>query len=170
MSAEMEYLEEVFEDTQKDKYLTFSIDQEIYGMDIHDVIEIIGVQEITEIPNQLPCIRGVINLRGKIIPTMDIRLRFGKPPRDYDDRTCIVVLELQDLTVGVVVDTVVEVTCIPEALISQPPAFGNDYGAQFIKGIGKVEDSVKLLLDSDRLLNHGVGLMGMDGFADTEQN
>ncbi len=154
MSEEIGYLDEEFEDTQKDKFLTFAIDSEIYGLDISHVIEIIGVQEITEVPNQLPCIRGVINLRGKIIPTMDIRIRFGKPPREYDDRTCIVVLEIQELTVGIIVDTVVEVMCVPENMISIPPTFGNGNGGQFIKGIGKVGDAIKLLLDSNRLLNH----------------
>lgn len=154
MSEEIGYPDEEFEDTQKDKFLTFAIDSEIYGLDISHVIEIIGVQEITEIPNQLPCIRGVINLRGKIIPTMDIRIRFGKPAREYDDRTCIVVLEIQELTVGIIVDTVVEVMCVPESMISTPPTFGKGNGGQFIRGIGKVGDAVKLLLDSDRLLNH----------------
>lgn len=168
MSEVMEIMEEEFEDTQKDKYLTFSIDKDIFGLDISRVIEIIGVQEITEIPNQLPCIRGVINLRGKIIPTMDIRLRFGKPPREYDDRTCIVVLEIQELTVGIIVDTVVEVTCIPENLISAPPNFTGGSGRQFIKGIGNAENSVKLLLDSDRLLNHEDLMSGAELFSSLE--
>lgn len=163
MAEEMEIYDEDHEDTQKDKFLTFSIDQEVYGLDISHVTEIIGIQEITEIPDQLPCIRGVINLRGKIIPTMDIRLRFGKPPREYDDRTCIVVLELLELTVGIIVDRVVEVTCIPENEISLPPSFGNGSGSQFVRGIGKVENSVKLILDSDRLISHGNPTMTMEG-------
>lgn len=163
MSEEMELFEEEHEDTQKDKFLTFSIGQEVYGLDISHVTEIIGIQEITEIPDQMPCIRGVINLRGKIIPTMDIRLRFGKPPREYDDRTCIVVLEMRELTVGIIVDRVVEVTCIPEDEISLPPTFGNGSGSQFVRGIGKVEDSVKLILDSDKLLSYGDLLMNLEG-------
>lgn len=163
MGEEIEIYEEEHEDTQKDKFLTFSIDQEVYGLDISHVTEIIGIQEITEIPDQLPCIRGVINLRGKIIPTMDIRLRFGKPSRDYDDRTCIVVLELKELTVGIIVDRVVEVTCIPENEIALPPTFGTGSGSQFVRGIGKVDDSVKLILDSDRLINHGDLMMNLEG-------
>lgn len=162
MAEEMEIYVEEHEDTQKDKFLTFSIDQEVYGLDISHVTEIIGIQEITEIPDQLPCIRGVINLRGKIIPTMDIRLRFGKPPREYDDRTCIVVLELLELTVGIIVDRVVEVTCIPENEISLPPSFGSGSGSQFVRGIGKVEESVKLILDSSRLISHGNPTMNVE--------
>ncbi len=168
MAEEMTYLADEFEDTQKDKFLTFSVDRDIYGLDISHVIEIIGVQEITQIPNQLSCIRGVINLRGKIIPTMDIRLRFGKPPREYDDRTCIVVLEINELTVGIIVDTVVEVTCIPENIISAPPDFGRSGGNQFIKGIGTIEESVKLLLDSDRLLNHEDLMLGGEDFVGSD--
>lgn len=154
MSEIMDYLDEEFEDTQKDKFLTFSIDDEIYGLDISYVLEIIGVQEITQVPRQLPCIRGVINLRGKIIPAMDIRLRFGKPTRVYDDRTCVVVLDIQELTVGIIVDTVVEVLSIPESQISAPPRFENKSGSHFIRGIGTVGDSVKLLLDVEQLITH----------------
>ncbi len=154
MSEMMEYLDEEFEDTQKDKFLTFSIDDEIYGLDISYVLEIIGVQEITEVPRQLPCIRGVINLRGKIIPAMDIRLRFGKEARDYDDRTCVVVLDINELTVGIIVDTVVEVLSIPESQISDPPRFENRCGSHFIRGIGKLGDAVKLLLDVEQLITH----------------
>lgn len=154
MSAALDYLEEEFEDTQKDKYLTFSIDEEIYGFDISYVLEIIGVQEITQVPHQLPFIQGVINLRGKIIPVMDIRLRFQKPIRAYDDRTCIVVLEISELTVGIIVDTVVEVLGIPEAQISTPPKFDDRTGSLFIRGIGKCGDSVKLLLNIEQLIAH----------------
>ncbi len=168
MSDELELFDEDTEDTQKDKFLTFSIEQEVYGLDISHVTEIIGIQEITQIPEQLPCIRGVINLRGKIIPTMDIRLRFGKAPREYDDRTCIVVLELLELTVGIIVDRVVEVTCIPEEEISQPPTFGNGSGRQFVRGIGKAEDSVKLILDTERLLTHGNLMMNWENMNSNE--
>ncbi len=154
MTAALDYLEEDHEDTQKDKFLTFSIDDEIYGLDISYVLEIIGVQEITQVPRQLPFIRGVINLRGKIIPVMDIRLRFVKQPRDYDDRTCVVVLEINELTVGIIVDTVVEVLSILQEDISEPPKFSDKSGSHFIRGIGKVNDAVKLLLDVEQLIAH----------------
>lgn len=152
MTADMDYLEEEQENTQKDKFLTFSIDDEIYGLDISYVLEIIGVQEITSVPRQLPFIKGVINLRGKIIPVMDIRLRFVKEPRDYDDRTCVVVLAVNDLTVGIIVDTVVEVLNILAENISAPPNFFDTSGSHFIRGIGKAGDAVKLLLDVEQLL------------------
>lgn len=154
MSEVMDFLEEDFEDTQKDKYLTFSIGDDIYGLDISYVLEIIGVQEITQVPGQQPFIRGVINLRGKIIPAMDIRLRFGKEPRAYDDRTCVVVLDIQELTVGIIVDTVVEVLSIPEEFISEPPQFENKSGSNFVCGIGKLGEAVKLLLDVQQLVTH----------------
>lgn len=154
MTEAMEYVEDVFEDTQKDKYLTFSVGPEVFGLDIKYVIEIIGIQEITQIPNQPEYIKGVINLRGKIIPTMDIRSRFKKPSRDYDDRTCIIVLDINEIPVGIVVDTVVEVLRIPETNISVPPHFSNVEGTNIIKGIGKVEDRVKLLLDCPMLLTN----------------
>lgn len=150
----MEYLEEEFEDTQKDKYLTFAIGEEVYGLDITYVLEIIGVQEITQVPRQLPFIKGVINLRGKIIPVMDIRLRFGKEAREYDDRTCVVVLDVQELAVGIIVDRVVEVLSIPEDQISEPPKFDEKSAVHFIRGIGKVGDSVKLMLNVEQLINH----------------
>ena len=97
------------EDTQKDKFLTFSVENENYGLDIKHVTEIIGIQGITQIPHQPHYMKGVINLRGKIIPTMDIRLRFNKEERSYDERTCIIVLNVNELDVGVVVDRVLEV-------------------------------------------------------------
>lgn len=155
MSEDMELFLEEHEDTQKDKYLTFSVDGDIYGLEISYVLEIIGVQDVTQVPRQLPFIRGVINLRGKIIPVIDIRLRFNKGFREYDDRTCVIVLELMDITVGIIVDTVVEVLSIPEENISEPPKFDEKNNATFVRGIGNVENEVKLLLNVDNLVRHG---------------
>lgn len=163
MSTMMEYYEEDFEDTQKDKYLTFSIGEEIYGLEISYVLEIIGVQDITEVPRQLPFIKGVINLRGKIIPVMDIRLRFGKAAREYDDRTCVVVLELEEMTVGIIVDTVVEVLNILPEQISEPPSFDERHGRSFINGIGKLGDDVKLLLNVRELIAHEQAVSADEG-------
>lgn len=165
MAAVVDYLEENQEDTQKDKFLTFSMDEEIYGLDISYVLEIIGVQDITQVPRQLPFIKGVINLRGKIIPVMDIRLRFVKELREYDDRTCVVVLDIKGLTVGIIVDTVVEVQTIQEEQISTPPEFAGKSGRHFIRGIGKVGDGVKLLLDVEQLVIHEHPEMGSEGEA-----
>ncbi len=123
-----------FEDTQKDKYLTFSIEKENYGIEIQYVTEIIGLQKITEVPNQPNCLSGVINLRGQIIPTMDVRRRFNMPELDYDDRTCIIVLEVHDLSVGIIVDRVLEVMNIDEAHMSPPPTIMDSKENKICKG------------------------------------
>ena len=140
------------EDTQKGKYLTFSIGSEFYGLEIACVTEIIGIQPITEVPELPEYVRGIINLRGKIIPVMDIRLRFKKPFKEYNDRTCVIVVDMKDIAVGLIVDSVSEVLAIADDNIVHPQelkAFWNRY----IKGIGKVGGEVKLLLDCDKLLH-----------------
>lgn len=139
------------EDSQKGKFLTFHLMNEDYGIEIRYVIEIIGVQRITEVPDMPSCIRGVINLRGKIIPVMDVRLRFGMPERVYDDRTCIVVVNVEGATLGLVVDQVSEVVDIPESQIEPPPASGG-VGSCFILGMGKIEKEVKILLNVKEIL------------------
>jgi len=140
------------EDTQKGKFLTFSLGTEFYGIEIKHVTEIIGLQLITEIPEMPEYIKGIINLRGKIIPLMDVRLRFRKPFREYSDRTCIVVIDIREISVGLIVDSVSEVIAIPDEEIVTPPNV-NKNGNKYIKGIGKVGHDVKLLLDTDKLLN-----------------
>jgi purine-binding chemotaxis protein CheW len=139
------------EDTQKDKYLTFRIASEDYGIAIANVTEIIGIQSITEIPEMADYIKGVINLRGKVIPVMDIRLRFKLPPREYDERTCIVVVEIDGTSVGLVVDTVNEVADIPEEQVEPAPK-SKRKGGSYIQGIGKIGQEVKILLDINRIL------------------
>jgi len=148
-----EYVEKAEEDTQREKYLTFSIGNEAYGFEIKYVTEIIGIQEITQIPELPRYIKGIINLRGKIIPVMDVRLRFKKEERVYNDRTCIVVIDIQDSSIGLVVDYVSEVMRIPEEHIAPPPTVKNGFHNRYIKGIGKVGTEVKILLDCDKLLN-----------------
>lgn len=148
----VEFQDSYIEDTQKDKYLLFAIDKESYGIEIQYIEEIIGIQEVTEIPDQPKYMMGVINLRGKIIPIMDIRKRFNKPFKEYNDRTCIIVMMLKEMWVGLVVDTVSEVLDIPEEAISSPPKVNEDYKNRFIKGIGKVGDRVKIILDCEQLL------------------
>ncbi len=151
-------IEELFEndeDTMKGKYLTFSIGNEFYGIEIRYVTEIIGIQPITEIPELPDYIKGIINLRGKIIPVMDVRLRFKKPYRDYNDRTCIIVIDTMDVSVGLIVDSVAEVISIADQEIVNPPDL-NKSNKSFIKGIGKVGTEVKLLLDCEKLLNDDI--------------
>lgn len=140
------------EDTQKNKFLTFSIGKEFYGMEIMYVTEIIGIQAITEVPELPEYIKGIINLRGKIIPVMDVRLRFKKEPREYNDRTCIIVVDIKEMSIGLIVDSVSEVISIPEQEIVPPPEF-NKSSNGYIKGIGKVGNEVKLIIDCNKLLN-----------------
>lgn len=140
------------EDTQKGKYLTFLVGKETYGLEIKYVTEIIGIQAITEVPELPDYIRGIINLRGKIIPVMDVRLRFRKEFREYNDRTCVIVIDIKDISIGLIVDSVAEVISIAEEEIVPPPDI-NKMANRFIKGIGKVGNEVKLVLDCDRLLN-----------------
>lgn len=139
---------------KSNKYLTFSVDKEVFGLDIRHVDDIIGIQDITLVPEQPEYIKGVINLRGKIIPTMDVRARFKKEAREYDDRTCIVVLNMHNTSVGVIVDRVVEVIDIDEEQIAEPPRFSDDYQSHYISGIGKIDSEIAMLLDCNKLLNY----------------
>lgn len=144
---------EVEEDTQKCRYLTFSIAKETYGIEIKYVTEIIGLQVITEIPELPEYVKGIINLRGKVIPVMDVRLRFKKEPLEYNDRTCVIVVDIDDIYIGLIVDSVAEVLTIPEIDIVEPPQMNKGFNNKYIKSIGKVGDTVKLLLDCKKLLN-----------------
>lgn len=141
------------EDTQKGKFLTFALGKEEFGIEIKYVTEIIGMQAVTEVPDLPGYVKGIINLRGKIIPVIDVRMRFKKETRGYDDRTCIIVVDMKGVSVGLIVDTVAEVLSIPDQDIVPPPKVSNNGHHRYIMGIGKVENTVKLLLDCDRLLN-----------------
>jgi purine-binding chemotaxis protein CheW len=139
------------EDSLQGKFLTFKIGEETYGIEIRHVTEIIGVQKITPVPDVPEFVRGMINLRGRVIPIMDVRLRFRKAPRAYDDRTCIIVIHIKDAAVGLVVDTVSEVLSIPDSAIDAPPRMGGPF-QRVMLGLGKVGDEVKILLDATKLL------------------
>ncbi len=147
-----QFLEEENEDTQEGKFLTFAIGDEEFGIGIGDVREIIGIQKITDVPDMPEYIKGVINLRGSIIPVMDIRLRFGMGEREYNERTSIVVVNIQKTDVGLIVDTVSEVLDIPEKNIEPPSKLGDDKDNQYIKAYGKVNENVKIILDTQKLL------------------
>lgn len=140
------------EDTQKSRYLTFSIGKETYGVEIKYVIEIIGIQTITEIPELPEYIKGIINLRGKIIPVMDVRLRFKKEPIEYNDRTCVIIVDINNTSIGLIVDKVAEVIIIPDQDIVEPPQMNKGMKNRYIKNMGKVGEDVKLLLDCEKLL------------------
>jgi purine-binding chemotaxis protein CheW len=137
---------------------------EVYGIEIRYVTEIIGMQSITEVPDLPEYVRGIINLRGKIIPVIDVRLRFMKPPKSYNDRTCVIVVDIKGIAVGLIVDTVAEVLSIADQDIVPPPQVSSSHHQRYIKAIGKVGNEVKLILDGDKLLNDEevAGLEGMD--------
>lgn len=142
------------EDTQKGKFLTFTIGSGSYGLEIACVTEIIGIQPITEVPELPNYVKGIINLRGKIIPVIDVRLRFKKELREYNDRTCIIVVSIKETTVGLIVDSVSEVLSIRDEEIVPPQELKTAQN-RYIKGIGKIGGDVKLLLDCDKLLHDG---------------
>ena len=142
-------------DTQKGKYVTFKSGSEYFGLKIQYVNEIIVFQEITKIPESEDYIKGLINLRGKIIPVIDVRLRFKQEPFEYTDRTCIIVVNVKNIVVGLIVEKIAEVVEIQDENIIPSPSVGKADKSQnkYVYAIGKVGDKVKLLLDPDRLLN-----------------
>lgn len=139
------------------KFLTFLLDQEIYGIPIKKAREIIGVMEITHIPKTKNYIKGVINLRGKIIPIIDLRLKFGMLEKPYTDRTCIIVIEIvteqAHYLVGVAVDTVAEVINIQKNEIDLLPEYDSQFENDFLAGIGKLKDRVVMILDIEQILS-----------------
>ncbi|MCX7682132.1 MAG: chemotaxis protein CheW [Anaerolineae bacterium] len=132
-------------------YLTFTLEDEEYGINIANVVEIVNVQRISEIPDVPPYIRGVINLRGRVIPIMDVRMRFGLPARPYTERTPVIVVELDGVPTGLVVDQVTDVVSISQENIV-PPRRWNEGGASVVKGLGKHNDGVSIILDLTQLL------------------
>ncbi|WP_233143038.1 chemotaxis protein CheW [Marispirochaeta aestuarii] len=141
------------EQYQENKYLLFNIGKEIYGINIMVVTDIIELQKITEVPDMPDYIKGVINLRGKVIPVMDLRLRFGMEPRAYDDRTCIIIVHVENTSIGFIVDTVSEVKDIRESDIDPPPSFKKHAARdRYISGLGKVDEEVRILLDVKKIL------------------
>lgn len=144
-------------EVQEGKYLTFVLGHEEYGIPIQKVKEIIGMMEITNIPKSPGFIKGVINLRGKIIPIMDLRLKFGLEKKEYTERTCIIVVEViiekTKRQMGIVVDTVSEVVNVQKGEIEPPPEYGNHSSVEFLTGLGKVKGKVILLLEIEKILN-----------------
>jgi purine-binding chemotaxis protein CheW len=139
-------------DDIENMYLTFEVQDEEYAVNIAYVTEIVGMQRISEVPDVPEFIKGVINLRGKVIPLMDMRLRFGMPWREYGERTTIIVLEMEDVPTGLVVDRVTDVLSIPLGSIAPPRWQGGD-GDPVVKGLGKRDDAVSVILDVPRLLS-----------------
>jgi purine-binding chemotaxis protein CheW len=138
------------------KYLTFTLAGEEYGIGILKIKEIIGMMSITSVPQTPSFVKGVINLRGKVIPVVDLRLRFAMDAIDYNDRTCIIVVEIggsTDIVIGIVVDSVSEVLNIKSEDIEDTPTFGTSLNTDYILGMAKMEGKVKILLDIDTVLS-----------------
>ncbi|MBN2124709.1 MAG: purine-binding chemotaxis protein CheW [Deltaproteobacteria bacterium] len=143
--------------TQKaGKYLTFSLDREEYGIAIHKVKEIIGMMPVTTVPQLPDFVKGVVNLRGRVIPVTDLRLKFGMPSTEVTERTCIIVVEIRMdggvILMGLVVDSVSEVLNIKGEDVQETPDFGASLSTEYILGMARIEGGVKILLDIDRVL------------------
>jgi purine-binding chemotaxis protein CheW len=140
---------------QSNKYLMFTLGNEEYGIDIARITAIEELQQITVIPDMPDFVKGVINLRGKVIPAVDLRLRFGLEERGYDDRTCIVIVSINESTIGLIVDIVSEVHEIGKNDIEPPPSFKNASGKeQYISGLAKKGEEVKIILDVQKIISN----------------
>jgi purine-binding chemotaxis protein CheW len=143
-------------DERAGKYLTFIIGKEEFGVGVLKVREIMGIQEITAVPQTPPYLKGVINLRGKVIPVIDLRLKFKLPSIDYTQRTCIIVVQVKSkavtLLMGIVVDEVSEVITMAAGEIEDTPDFGTNVATNYILGMAKIKGKVKILLDINEVL------------------
>lgn len=134
------------------KYLTFVLCGEEYGIEILKVREIIGIMNITPVPQTPEHIKGVINLRGKVIPVIDLRLKFGFQQAEYTKETCIIVVEVRNILTGIIVDTVSEVLDVGSKELESSPDFGNGVNTEIFLGMAKIKNKVKILLDIDKVL------------------
>ncbi len=146
------------EDTQSGKYLTFCLGEEVFGIAISYVTEIVGMQPVTHMPEVPPYIRGIINLRGRIVPVMDMRTRFGLAEKEYTERTCIIVIDVNEAAAGLIVDGVAEVAVIGEENIEPLPGATTAGSRRYISGIGKNGEAVTLLLDCTKLFEENTDL------------
>ena len=152
------------DDDRSGKYLVFHLDREEFGIRVQKVREIMGIQETTAVPQTPHHVKGVINLRGKVIPVVDLRLKFGLPEQEYTQRTCIIVVQVATGTVsmpmGIVVDGVAEVLNLAAADIEDTPDFGDGTATPYLLGMAKVKGKVKILLEIDRVLtSHDLGAL-----------
>lgn len=150
---EDEAFDEDDEDTMEDIYLTFALENRDYGLEVRHVIEIVGLPTVTAVPDMPLFVKGIINLRGKVIPVMDMRLRFQMPVQEYHERTCVIIISLKDKLAGLIVDAVREVHRIPESQMEPAPRLGEGMASRYIQSVGKVGEEVKLILNVDQLLN-----------------
>jgi len=141
------------------KYLTFALGKEDYGLEILKVREIIGMMEVTAVPQVPEYVKGVINLRGKVIPVISLRRKFGMEEVKDTEATCIVVVNLDDILIGVIIDQVREVLDIHQANIEPAPNFGASVSTEFILGMGKIGEEVKILLNIEKILSDDLSLV-----------
>jgi len=142
-----------------DKYLTFTLGDDEYGINIGFVTEIIGIVPITFVPDLPPFVKGIVNLRGQMIPVIDVRMRFQKEPIEYNDRTCVIVIQIRDVPVGFIVDSVAACEEIPAENVIPPPSAKNGAQHGYILGIGRMEDKIVLLLDCEKLIDDDMGII-----------
>ncbi len=135
------------------KFLTFALNREEYGIEILKVREIIGVIDITPVPQTPDYMKGIINLRGKVIPIIDLRLKFSMPEEAHTQETCVIVVKINNAPIGVVVDNVSEVLDIKSEEVEDTPQFGHDIDTGFIMGLGKAKEKIIILLDIDKVLS-----------------
>ena len=153
-------MNKVIEETQKklagssdeNQFVTFSIGEETYGVEVLRVQEIIGMTQITHVPNAVSFMKGVINLRGAVVPVVDMRIKFGMSERDYDAFTVIIIVEVKGRLVGMIVDTVSDVANIPVESIQDTPHFTAKIETDFIKGIGQLDSRLVIILDVERIM------------------
>ncbi len=148
-----EFNEMLSQSETQGKYLTFCVGDEEYGIEIDYVIEIIEVYPITEVPDIPFYIKGLINLRGKITPVMDVRLRFNKPPQEYNERTCIIVVKQEESTIGLIIDTIRDVLDIDDSLISDPAGIKTGTPNHYIKSIARTDHGNKLIVNLEKVLS-----------------
>lgn len=154
-TATRELHQKIGRTTDDNQFLTFNLGDELYGVDILRVQEIKGYTAVTKIPNTPPHIKGVLNLRGTIVPIVELRTKFGMPTIDYTAFTVIIVVVVRDKVMGLVVDAVSDVLNIDKRDIQVPPQFGVKVDVSFLNGIGKSGDKLVALLDIDRMLPEG---------------
>ena len=140
--------------SKEGKHLTFLLCEEEYGIEILKVREIVGLMDVTTVPQTDNYIKGVVNLRGKVIPVIDLRLKFSMQEAEPTQETCIIVVEVSNTLVGVVVDSVSEVLDIKNSEIEKAPQFGQDVDTKFITGLGKAKGKIVILLDINEVLTH----------------
>lgn len=152
MSEEFNMIPDITDDDLSGKYLTFYIDGIVYGVELTNVIEIISVQKPTTVPGTPAYVKGIINLRGSIVPVLDVRLKFNLMEREYDERTCIIVIMIHDMQVAMIVDSVAEVANIDTEVTADLPEFTNVNTKKYLRSIAKVDNHLVLNLDCEKFL------------------